>query len=67
MFDVRIKSLTKKLKTLFRVQDKSLEQDCKIYKGVGSCGKSYIAETIKNVEVRWNEHSKSKVKSAETH
>ena len=41
-FDVRIKWLTKKVKTLFKVKDKSLHQACKIYKGVYSCGESYI-------------------------
>ena len=29
MFDVRIKCLTKKVKTLFKVKDKSLHQACK--------------------------------------
>ena len=56
-FDVRIKLITKKVKTLFRVKDKSLHQACKIYNGVCSFGKSYIGETIRNVEVRWNEHN----------
>ena len=47
-FDVRIKWLTQKVKNLFRVKDKSLHQACKIYKGVCSCGKSYIGETVHN-------------------
>ena len=51
-FDVRIKWLTKKVKSLFRVKDKSLHQACKIYKDVCSCGESYIGETIRDVEVR---------------
>ena len=54
---MRIKWITKKVKTLFRVKDKSLHQACKIYNGVCSCGKIYIGETIRNVEVRWNEHN----------
>ena len=29
---------------------------CKIYKDVCTCGESYIGETIRNVEVRWDEH-----------
>ena len=33
-FDVRIKWLTKKVKTLFRVKDKFLHQACKICKDV---------------------------------
>ena len=56
-FDVRIKWLTQKVKNLFRVKDKSLHQACKIYKGVCSCGESYIGGTIRNVEVRWGEHN----------
>ena len=62
-FDVRIKWLTKKVKTMFKVKDKSLHQVCKIYKGVCSCGESYIGETIRNVEVRWDEHSNPMNKS----
>ena len=54
---MRIKWLTKKVKTLLKVKDKSLHQSCKIYKGVCSCGESYIGETIRNVEVRWEEHN----------
>ena len=50
-----MKWLTKKVKTRFRVKDESLHQACKIYKGVCSCGESYIGETIRNVEVRQDE------------
>ena len=39
IFDARIKWLIKKVKTWFRVKDKSLHQACKTYKGVCSCGK----------------------------
>ena len=57
-FDVRIKWLTQKVKKLFiKVKDKSLHQACKIYKGVCSCGESYIGETVRNVEVRWGVHN----------
>ena len=56
-FDVRIKWLMQEIKNLFRVKDKSLLQACKIYKGICSCGKSYIGETARNVEVRWGEHN----------
>ena len=55
-FDVRIKWLTKKVKT-------HLHQACKIYKCVWSCGESYIGETIRNVEVRWDEHNNPMNKS----
>ena len=56
-FDVRIKWLTQEVKNLFRVNDKSLHQACKIYKGICSCGEGYIGETVRNVEVRWGEHN----------
>ena len=48
---------------MFRVKDKSLHQACKIYKSLGSSGESYIGETIRNVEVRWDEHNNSMKKS----
>ena len=54
---MEIKWLTKKVKTLFKVKDKSLPRRCKTYKGVCSFGESYIGETIRNVEVHWDEHN----------
>ena len=60
---MRIKWLTKKVKTFFRVKDKSLHQACKIYKDVCQCGESYIGETIRDVEVRWEEHNNPMKKS----
>ena len=57
IFDVRIKWLMQKVKILFTVKDKSSHQACKIYKSVCSCGKSYIGETVRNVEEHWGEHS----------
>ena len=62
-FDVQIKWLTKKVKTLFRIKDKSLHKACKIYKGACSCGESYIRETIRNIEVHWDEHNNPMKKS----
>ena len=62
-FDVRIKWLTKKVKTLFSFKDKSVHQACKIYKGIFSCGEGYIGETIRNVEVRWEKHNNPMKKS----
>ena len=41
---------------MFGVKDKSLHQACKIYKCVCSCVESYIGKSIRNVEVRWDEH-----------
>ena len=34
-----------------------MHQACKIYKGVCSCDKSYIGETVRNVEVHWVEYN----------
>ena len=34
-----------------------MHQACKIYKGVCSCGESYIAETVIHVEVGWGGHN----------
>ena len=56
-FDAQIKSLTKKVKSMFRVKDKSLHQACKTCKGVCSCGENYISEISKNVEVHQGEHN----------
>ena len=66
-FDVRIKWLMQKVKNLFRVKDTSLHQACKIYKGVCSCGESYIGETVRNVELRWGEHNPTKVSNPSKH
>ena len=34
-----------------------MHQACKTYKGVCSCGESYIGERVRNVEERYGEHS----------
>ena len=49
--------MTRKVKTLFHFKDKTIHQACKFYKGVCSCGESYVGETERNVEVRWGEHN----------
>ena len=49
-FALRIKWITKKMKTLFKLKDKGVHPACKIYRGVCSCRKTYIGETIRNVE-----------------
>ena len=53
---MQIKWLKKKIKTLFRVKRWSLHQVCEIYKDACSWSESYIDETIRNVEVCWDEH-----------
>ena len=52
-------SVSKKAKALFRVKDISLHRACKICKNVFSCGESYTGETLRNVEIRWNQHNNS--------
>ena len=61
--DGRIKWLSKNVKILFRVKDKSLHQDCKSYKGAFPCGEIYFGETLRNFEVRWDERNNPMKKS----
>ena len=61
--DVTIKWLTKKVKSLFLLKDCNLHPSCIIYKDVCSCGETYIAEIISNVEKRWSEHNSAGNKS----
>ena len=56
-YDIRIKWLTRKMKTLFKLKDPCIHPACKIYKGVCTCGEAYIGETIRNVETRRKEHN----------
>ena len=36
-----------------------------IYRGICSCGADYIGETIRNSEIRWNEHITGKDKNSD--
>ena len=36
---------------------------CVIYEGKCSCGRQYIGETIRNSDIRWNEHESTTGKS----
>ena len=56
IFDIAVKWSTKKIKNLFRLKDKNLHLDCKIYEGTFSCLAFYISKTKRNVETQWNEH-----------
>ena len=56
-FDIRIKWLTRKMKTLFKLKDPCIHLACKIYKGVCICGETYMRETMRNVETRSKEHN----------
>ena len=62
-YDMAVKRLTKKVKSLFPLKDRNLHLTCKIYKGICSCGETYIGETIRNVEERWSEHNSADNKS----
>ena len=55
-YDVRIKWITKKFKQLFKLKSSNPHPSCVIYEGVCSCQESYIGETVRNVEIRWQEH-----------
>ena len=44
------------LHILFNNKDKVKHHSCLVYRGICSCGADYIGETIRNSEVRWNEH-----------
>ena len=50
---------TRNTRSLFPLKDKNDYKSCVIYEGDCSCGSSYIGETKRNVEVRWNENSNS--------
>ena len=54
---------TRNLKSLFPLKDKDLHPACKIYKGICSCGLTYVGETKRNVEVRYSEHNHPSGKS----
>ena len=56
-FDLRIKWITRKTKTLFKLKDNCLHQACKIYHSACSCGETYIGEIVRNVGTRWNIHN----------
>ena len=62
-YDIAVKWLTKKVKTLFPLKDRNLHLSCKVYKRICSCGEIYIGKTIPNVEERWSEHDSADNKS----
>ena len=62
-FDLWIRWITRKMKSLFKSEDKCLHPACKIYHCVCSCRETYIGETIRNVETRWNKHNTPSEKS----
>ena len=44
--DLRIKWITRKTKTLYKLKNKCLHPACKIYHGVCNCGETYVGETV---------------------
>ena len=62
-FDVRIKWLTRKKRTIFQLKDKSLHPACKIYERISICRQKYIRKTKRNVEIKWMKHNTSSDKS----
>ena len=56
---------TRKIQSLFNNKDQVKHHSCVIYRGICSCGADYIGETIRNSEIRWNEHSTGKDKNSD--
>ena len=48
---------TYKVQLLLSLKDKVQHLNYVIYKGICSCGETYVAETIRNCKIRWNEHN----------
>ena len=62
-YHVAVKWLTKMVKSLFPYKHRNLHPSCKIYKGICTCGETYIGKAIRNVEERWSEHNSADNKS----
>ena len=56
---------TRKMQSLFKNKDKVKHHSCLIYRGICSCSADYIGETIRNSEIRWNEHITGKDKNSD--
>ena len=62
---VIIKWNTRKMQSLFNKKDKVKHHSSVIYRGICSCGADYIDETIRNSEIKWNEHITGKDKNSD--
>ena len=51
------------IKSLFPLKDRVKQLSCVIYKGKCWCGRRYISDTIKNTDIRLNEHENAAGKS----
>ena len=47
----------RKIQSFFPLKDKVQHLSCVIYKGISSCGETYVSETIRICKVRWNDHN----------
>ena len=56
---------TRKIKSLFNNKDKVSRYSCVIYRGICSCRADYIGETVRNAQLRWNEHGNGTDKNSE--
>ena len=56
LYDFRINWITKKIKQLFKLKTKNPHPSCVIYDGVCVSEQTYIGETKRYVELRWEEH-----------
>ena len=56
IYGIRIKWITKKVKQLFKLKSRNPHPSRVIYEGVCSCQEPYIGETVRNAEIRWQEH-----------
>ena len=48
---------TCKIQSLFPLTDKVQHLSCVIYKGICSCGETYVGETIRNCKIRCDDHN----------
>ena len=53
---IKIKWITNKVKRFFKLKSRNAHPACAIYDGVCICEQTYIGETRRNVELRWEEH-----------
>ena len=58
-----MEDMTRKIKSVFNMKDMNLRPSCKIYKVKCTCGETYVGKTIRNVEVRRDEHKNANKKS----
>ena len=49
---------TRNIRSLFPLKDRVEHVSCAIYEGKCTCDESYIGETVRITDIRWDEHSK---------